>query len=41
VAADALTTGQIGIEVPSGAQLTVDRTVDAQALSRLISVLTL
>jgi len=38
-AADARTTGQIGIELPSGARLTVDGTVDAEALSRVISVL--
>ena len=39
VAADARTTGQIGIELPSGVRLTVDGTVDAEALSRVISVL--
>jgi transposase len=37
VEADARTTGQIGIELPSGVRLTVDGTVDA--LSRMISVL--
>ena len=37
--ADARTAGQIGIELPSGVRLTVDGTVDAEALSRVISVL--
>lgn len=31
--------GQIGIELPSGVKLTVDSTVDADALTRVISVL--
>ncbi len=39
VSADARATGQIGIELPSGVQLTVDGAVDAEALSRVISVL--
>lgn len=39
VAAGAWTAGQIGIELPSGVRLTVDGTVDAEALSRVISVL--
>jgi len=39
VPADARTAGQIGIELPSGVRLTVDGTVDAEALSRVISVL--
>lgn len=39
VSADARTAGQIGIELPSGVRLTVDGTVDAEALSRVISVL--
>ncbi|WP_235518167.1 IS66-like element accessory protein TnpA, partial [Sphingomonas sp. Leaf208] len=38
--ADARTAGQIGIELPSGVRLTVDGTVDAEALSRVIGVLT-
>jgi len=33
-------TGQIGIELPSGVRLTVDSAVDADALSRVIGVLT-
>ncbi len=40
VAADARTTGQIGIELPSGVRLTVDGAVDAEALSRVMGVLT-
>jgi len=40
VPADARTAGQIGIELPSGARLSVDSSVDAEALSRVISVLT-
>ena len=40
VAADARTTGQIGIELPSGVRLTVDGAVDAEALLRVIGVLT-
>jgi transposase len=40
VPADARTTGQIGIELPSGVRLTVDGAVDAEALSRVIIVLT-
>ena len=40
VAADARTAGQIGIELPSGIRLTVDGAVDAEALSRVIGVLT-
>jgi transposase len=40
VPADAQTAGQIGIELPSGVRPTVDGTVDAEALSRVISVLT-
>ncbi|MGC5799466.1 transposase [Sphingomonas sp. NFX23] len=39
VSADARTAGQIGIELPSGVRLTVDGTVDAEALSRVIGVL--
>jgi transposase len=39
VAAGARTTGQISIELPSGVRLTVDGEVDAEALSRVISVL--
>lgn len=31
--------GQIGIELPSGVRLTVDATVDADALARVMSVL--
>ena len=31
--------GQIGIELPSGVRLTVDASVDAEALSRVIGVL--
>lgn len=31
--------GQIGIELPSGVRLTVDASVDAEALSRGIGVL--
>ena len=38
--ADARTAGQIGIELPSGIRLTVDGAVDAEALSRVIGVLT-
>ena len=38
--ADARTAGQIGIELPSGVRLTVDGAVDAEALSRVIGVLT-
>jgi transposase len=34
------TAGQIGIELPSGVRLTVDGTVDTEALSRMISMLT-
>jgi transposase len=37
--ADARTAGQIGIELPSGVRLTVDGTVDVEALSRVIGVL--
>lgn len=33
-------TGQIGIELPSGVRVTVDNMVDADALSRVIGVLT-
>lgn len=32
--------GQIGIELPSGVRLTVDGSVDAEALSRVLGVLT-
>jgi transposase len=32
--------GQIGIELPSGVRLTVDGSVDAEALARVIGVLT-
>jgi transposase len=39
VPADARTAGQIGIELPSGVRLTVNGTVDAEALSRVIGVL--
>lgn len=39
VSADARTAGQIGIELPSGVRVTVDGAVDAEALSRVISVL--
>ena len=38
--ADARTAGQIGIELPSGVRLIVDSAVDAEALSRVIDVLT-
>ena len=31
--------GQIGIELPSGVRLTVDAAVDADALARVMSVL--
>jgi transposase len=31
--------GEIGIELPSGVRLTVDASVDADALSRVIGVL--
>ena len=34
-----LGSGQIGIELPSGVRLTVDASVDAEALSRVIGVL--
>ncbi len=33
-------TGQIGIDLPSGVRITVDGSVDAEALSRVIGVLT-
>jgi transposase len=33
-------TGQIGIDLPSGVRLTVDGSVDAEALARVIGVLT-
>jgi len=33
-------TSQIGIELPSGIRVTVDATVDADALSRVIGILT-
>ena len=39
VPADAWIAGRIGIELPSGVRLTVDGTVDAEALSRVIDVL--
>ena len=39
VPADARATGQIGIELPSGVRLSVDSSVDAEALSRVIGVL--
>ena len=38
--ADVRTAGQIGIELPSGVRLTVDGAVDAEALSRVMGVLT-
>ena len=40
VPADARTAGQIGLELPSGVRLTVDGAVDAEALSRVMGVLT-
>jgi hypothetical protein len=40
VLADAPTAGEIGIELPSGVRLTVNGTVDTEALSRVISMLT-
>ena len=36
----ALPDGQIGIEFPSGVRLTVDAAVDADALARVLGVLT-
>ena len=39
VASPAQACGQIGIELPSGVKLTVDTTVDADALARVIGVL--
>lgn len=38
-AASPATSGLIGIELPSGIKLTVDSQVDADALSRVMSVL--